>query len=146
MKKTIICIFLLSLTLSAFSTNLSKNVLYWIERNGHTLLCSDSWGTIALAKDDNEKLFIYANTAMYMFKDDSSPDWTIYKQDEILYKTQIEKTIKKSKSGELRQEIDLEGYEVYFRDEYEPKNSEWIHKYYVKTPEGRWYSVSEEIR
>ena len=156
MKKHFLFIFLSFFSFFGFSDTLvPQRVLDWISKNGDMIICSHWIGSMVLTKDDNGRLFIYANKDLYLLK--SEHGWAIYAQDEILYKEQIEKAIENPK---INTEIEEEGYIVYSFDyiknisdldvEEIQKNKnydeiKWGRKYFVKTPDGKWFSVSKEI-
>ena len=115
-------IFAVDLTRKARDKNISQN--------GYTILCTDDDYT--LVSDNNGSFFIYWET------------WTnrvrIYAESGQVTKDYVAEKMREASSS--RKIIESRGYTVYRVDKGLFSNS----YYFVKTPKGNFYSVSNEIR
>jgi len=135
MKKFLICL-LLSFFIPRLSVSFAdseNDILHWVEKNGHSIVCID-WN-YALAKSKDGTFYIYDSI--------SSDNLIITTEYETCSKEIVANKIKEAMS--TYKVIEKEGYVVY-----KVKgplgawnwNPNYDNEFYVKTPKGNYYSVS----
>lgn len=134
MKKRFIVFFLILCSVSSFifaESTLQDLRLKDAETRGLTFLASQEGNS--LYKDKSNKLYYYCENWLF-------DEVYVYKQDSKVSKEEVKSKMEKAK--DVHKEIDDNNYTVYFvyMGIFSPKY------YYVKTPNGDYYLVSERIK